>query len=229
MVFGSTHPFKKTEEIWNVSRTVLRRPYFLAVVPQNKMKNFFTTKRLCRAGIIAALYVALTYAFGALAYSGFLEIRPAEALTILPLFFPEAVPALWIGCMLANLGSQFIMYDVPIGGLATLVAALCTYGAGRLIKNNILKVAVGGIFPVLINAFIIPFVIILCGGAEGYDSAMIAYWVYFGSLCATETLWVYGLGIPLFIAIYNLRKKGVSVFLDGSPKIKEEQSEETQS
>lgn len=192
------------------------------------MKNIFTTKRLCRAGIIAALYVALTYAFGALAYSGFLEIRPAEALTILPLFFPEAVPALWIGCMLANLGSQFIMYDVPIGGLATLVAALCTYGAGRLIKNNILKVAVGGIFPVLINAFIIPFVIILCGGAEGFDSAVIAYWVYFGSLCATETLWVYGLGIPLFIAIYNLRKKGVSVFLDGSPKIKEK-PEETQS
>ena len=40
------------------------------------MKNFFTTKRLCRAGVIAALYVALTYAFGAIAYSGFLEIRP---------------------------------------------------------------------------------------------------------------------------------------------------------
>ncbi len=103
------------------------------------MKNFFTTKRLCRAGVIAALYVALTYAFGAIAYSGFLEIRPAEALTILPLFFPEAVPALWIGCMLANLGSQFIMYDVPLGGLATLVAALCTYGVGRLIKNHVLE------------------------------------------------------------------------------------------
>ena len=81
-----------------------------------KFKELFTTKRLCRAGVIAALYVALTYAFGAIAYSGFLEIRPAEALTVLPLFFPEAVPALWIGCMLANLGSPFIMYDVPIGG-----------------------------------------------------------------------------------------------------------------
>ena len=103
------------------------------------MKNFFTTKRICRAGIIAALYVALTYAFGAIAYNGFVQIRPAEALTILPLFFPEAVPALWIGCMLANLGSPFIMYDVPIGGLATLVSALLTYGAGRLIKNHALR------------------------------------------------------------------------------------------
>ncbi|MDE6598435.1 MAG: QueT transporter family protein [Clostridia bacterium] len=183
------------------------------------MRKIFTTKRLCRAGIIAALYVALTYAFGQIAYNGILQIRPAEALTILPLFFPEAVPALWVGCMLANLASPFIMYDVPIGGLATLVAALLTYGAGRLIKNNILKVAVGGFFPVIVNAFIIPLIIVfLCGGAEGFKSALIAYWVNFGSLCATEALWVYALGIPLFVAIYHLRKKGVSAFLDGKPK-----------
>jgi len=44
------------------------------------MKHFFTAKRICRAGIIAALYVALTCAFGAIGYQGFLEIRPAEAL-----------------------------------------------------------------------------------------------------------------------------------------------------
>lgn len=170
---------------------------------------------MCRAGVIAALYVALTYAFGAIAYSGYLEIRPAEALTILPLFYPEAVPALWIGCMLANIGSPFVMFDVPLGGLATLVSALLTYGAGRLIKNHVLKVAVGGFFPIIVNAFVIPLVIVfLCGGAEGYDSANIAYWTYFGSMCATEALWIYGLGIPLYAAIYGLRKKGVSVFLD---------------
>ena len=191
------------------------------------MKNIFTTKRLCRAGVIAALYVAMTYAFGALAYdASFIEIRPAEALTILPLFFPEAVPALWIGCMLSNLASPFIMYDVPIGGLATLVASLLTYGAGRLIKNEILRVAVGGIFPVLINAFVIPFVIILCGGAEGFDTTMIAYWTFFGSLCATQAIWVYGLGIPLYVAVYRLRKKGVSVFLDEVHKKPAEQNTE---
>lgn len=166
---------------------------------------------LCRAGVIAALYVALTYAFGALAYSGFVEIRPAEALTVLPLFFPEAVPALWIGCMLANLGSPFIMYDVPIGGAATLIAALLTYVAGRLIKNHALRMALGGIFPVLVNAFIIPVIIVfLCpGGAGGFNSAAAAYWTYFASLCATQALWVYGLGIPLYATIAGLRKRGV--------------------
>lgn len=185
------------------------------------MKNLFTTKRLCRAGVIAALYVALTYAFGALAYdASVVEIRPAEALTILPLFFPEAVPALWIGCMLSNLASPFIMYDVPIGGAATLVAALLTYGAGRIIKNEVLKVAVGGFFPVIVNAIVIPFVILLCGGAEGFSSSMIAYWTYFGSLAATQAIWVYGLGIPLYIAILKLRKKGISAFCD-KPKLKE--------
>jgi len=196
------------------------------------MKNFFTTKRLCRAGVIAALYVALTYAFGAIAYEGIPEIRPAEALCILPLFFPEAVPALWIGCMLANLGSPFIMYDVPIGGLCTLVAALLTYGAGRLIKNKVLKLIVGGFFPVIINAFIIPLLIVfLCGGSEGFATANIAYWTFFGSMCATEALWLYGLGSLLYFGILGLQKKGVSVFISGDkPKkaVEEKPTDEEQ-
>ena len=193
------------------------------------MKNFFTTKRICRAGIIAALYVALTYAFGAIAYNGFVQIRPAEALTILPLFFPEAVPALWIGCMLANLGSPFIMYDVPIGGLATLVSALLTYGAGRLIKNHVLKVIAGGICPVLVNAFVIPVIIVfLCGDLCGYETATLAYWFMFGSMCATEGLWIFGLGSLLYFAIYKLQKKGVRVFISENvpPKPVESQTED---
>ena len=89
-------------------------------------KNFFTTKRICRAGVIAALYVALTYAFAPVAYQGIFQIRPGEALTILPLFFPEAIPALYIGCMLSNLASIYLIYDVFVGSLATLAASICT-------------------------------------------------------------------------------------------------------
>lgn len=177
--------------------------------------HFFTTKRICRAGVIAALYVALTYAFGAIAYNGYLQIRPAEALTILPLFFPEAVPALWVGCMLANLASPFIIYDVPLGGAATLIAALLTYVVGYFIKNHALKMGIGGLFPVLVNAFIIPIIIVfLCGDSEGYSSVNAAYWAYFASLCATQAVWVYGLGIPLYIAVANLQKRGVRVLLN---------------
>ena len=172
------------------------------------------TKRLCRAGVIAALYVALTYAFGALAYNGFLQIRPAEALCILPLFFPEAVPARYIGCMLSNLASPFLVYDVFIGSLATLAAALCTYFAGRLLKKRALKFAVGGFFPVLFNALVIPVVIVFLCGDLSYGTQAATYWTYAGSLAATEAVWVYALGAPLFFFVNNMRAKNVSFFSD---------------
>ena len=117
------------------------------------MKNIFTTKRICRAGVIAALYVALTYAFGALSYQGFLQIRPAEALCILPLFYVEAIPALYLGCMLSNLASPFLVYDVFVGSLATLVAAIGTWAIGKLLREeaksfavHIGRVGLGGLF-----------------------------------------------------------------------------------
>lgn len=161
---------------------------------------------LCRAGIIAALYAVITWAFGPLAF-GPIQIRPSEALTLLPLFYVESIPGLYIGCMLANLMSGYGVYDIFIGSLATLLAAVLTYFAGKLIKNDILKVAVGGFFPIICNAFIIPAVLILAGVPD------IAYWSEFGVLAATESIWIYAIGIPLYIAIKGLIKKQVRVML----------------
>lgn len=174
------------------------------------MNKFFTAKRLCRAGVIAALYVALTYAFGALSYQGLLEIRPAEALCVLPLIFPEAVPALWIGCMIANLGSPFFLYDVFVGSLATLLGGLGTYCMGRILKNSWAKIALGGVFPVLLNALMIPLVIVfLCGDTGGQSGVWSAYFTFAASLFLTESVWVYGLGTPLYFGIkrFVLTKK----------------------
>ena len=169
--------------------------------------KIFTTKRLCRAGIIAALYVALTYAFLPFAF-GPIQIRPAEALCILPLFFVEAVPALWIGCMLSNLGSPYFVYDVLIGSLATLLAAFITYMVGLFIKKEGARLIIGGIFPILFNALIIPLIIVfLCGGGEGYATLTAAYFATAGSIGLTEAIWVYALGSPLYYAVKKLRKK----------------------
>jgi len=154
---------------------------------------------------MAALYAVLTWAFGSLAF-GPVQIRPAEALTVLPLFFAEAVPALYIGCMLANLLSGFGLYDIFLGSLATLLAALATYFFGKIIKNHYLKVAVGGIFPVLFNAFLIPLVIWLASGEA-------AYWVNFVSLLITQSLWVYALGIPFYFALLGLKNSNKVPFL----------------
>ena len=184
----------------------------------------FPTKQLCRAGIIAALYVALTIPLGSFAFGsiGF-QIRPAEALTILPLFYAEAIPALYVGCLLANLASPFLLYDLPIGPLATLAAAVCTYLIGVAFRRYagkgaaVLKVGLGGIFPILFNAFVIPAVIVfLC--SEGADATIAVYWTTFASFLLTETVWVLGLGIPLYAFVANMRKRGVAAFTDGKKK-----------
>ena len=170
------------------------------------MKNFFTTKRLCRAGIIAALYVALTYAFAPFAYGPF-QIRPAEALCILPVFFPEAIPALYVGCMLSNLSSPFFVYDVFIGSFATLLAAFGSYMVGRFLKKEPFRFLLSGLCPVVSNAVIIPFIIVfLCGGAEGFSSAAIAYFTYMGSLALTEGVWVFGLGAFIYSMLRRMQK-----------------------
>lgn len=161
---------------------------------------------LCRAGVIAALYAVLTWAFGPLAFGPF-QIRPAEALTVLPLFFIEAVPGLYVGCMLANLMSGYGLYDIFLGSLATLLAAVFTYGAGRWIKNDVIKVLTGGLFPILFNAFIVPAVWVLAG-MEG-----VVYWVEFGFMIVNEAVWIYVIGIPLYFGVNALIKRGVKPLL----------------
>jgi uncharacterized membrane protein len=165
------------------------------------------TKRLCRAGIIAALYTTLTYVFAPFAFGPF-QIRPAEALCILALIYPEAIPALTVGCMLSNLASPYAFYDITFGSLTTLLAAFITYLVGAKLKNTTLKIFMGGLFPVLFNALFIPFVIVfLCDG--GGDSVWVAYFTFVGSIFLTQSVWVYGLGAPLYLSVARLKKQGI--------------------
>ena len=186
------------------------------------MKQIFTTKRICRAGLIAALYVALTCAFGQISYIGIFQFRPAEALCLTALFYVEAIPALYIGCMLANVFSLYGAPDIFLGSLVTLVAALLTYLIGRLIREegarlpaHIGRVALGGLFPVVLNAAIIPIVIVYIGGfIEGFATAQAAYWWNCISLLVSQSVWIWGLGTPLYAFITRMRKSGKAVFLD---------------
>ncbi len=163
-----------------------------------------TTKRLCRAGVIAALYTLLTYVFLPFAFGPF-QVRVAEALCILPLFFPEAVPALAVGCLLSNLSSPYLAFDLPIGTLVTLLSALGTYFVGRVFQKDWIKLALGGAFPVLLNALVLPLLILFVGG-ESYHSLWIAYLTTAVSILCTQSVCVYGLGTPLYYAIKKLYK-----------------------
>ena len=184
----------------------------------------FSTKMLCRAGIIAALYAVLTWPLGALSYGtlGF-QIRPAEALTMLPLFYAESVPALYIGCMLANLFSGYGGWDIGLGSLCSLVAAAGTYLTGRFVKNTPARLVLGGLFPVLVNAFGIPLVMLLAGSTGA------GYWFNVLSMLVTQSVWVYGLGVPLYFGIRALRTKGISAFTDNrtGERLKKDQSPES--
>ncbi len=177
------------------------------------MKNFLTTKRLCRAGVIAALYVALTFAFMPFAF-GPLQLRPAEALCMLAAFYPEAIPALYIGCMISNFASPFFVYDVFLGSLATLLSAVLTYLVGRFLKKEPLRMLLCGFFPVAINALFLPLIIVfLCGGGMEFASVQIAYFSYMGMIFLTEAICVYALGAPLYFYIKRLREKVKLAFL----------------
>ena len=124
-------------------------------------------KKMAFSAMIAAIYFLMCFVQQGFA-SNVIQCRLSEGLTILPLFFPEAIIGVTIGCLIFNL-IQGSVYDVIFGTLATLCAALCTHYIGKHIKNNTLKFIVGALFPVLFNAFIVPFVLISGSGAtEGY-------------------------------------------------------------
>ncbi len=57
---------------------------------------------------------------------GAVQVRVAEALCLLPVFGPEYIAGVVLGCFLANLLGSTIV-DVIFGTLATLLACLVTY------------------------------------------------------------------------------------------------------
>ena len=62
----------------------------------------FSVRSMCMSAVIAALYAALTLGFQAISY-GPVQFRVSEAMTLLPVLFPEAVPGLAVGCLISNL------------------------------------------------------------------------------------------------------------------------------
>ena len=121
-----------------------------------------TTLYLTRGALIAALYVALTYVAALFGLSsGVIQFRISEALTILPIFLPEAVPGLAIGCLIANLISGSVFWDIVFGTLATLLGAIGARLIGRITKNHIWLATLPTVFS---NVLIVPPVLIFAYG-----------------------------------------------------------------
>lgn len=107
---------------------------------------------LVQAAMIAAIYVVLTYVFAAFSF-GEIQVRISEALTILPVFTPAAIPGLFAGCLIANILSGVILPDIIFGSIATLIGACGTY----LLRKKSKYLA--PVPPIVANAVIVPFVL----------------------------------------------------------------------
>ena len=150
------------------------------------------TIQIVRGAIIAALYAGLTILLQPISY-GPLQFRVSEALTILPLFFVEAIPGLTVGCFLAN-AYMYGPIDMIFGSLATLVAAILT----RYSR----KIWLGIIPPIVINAFSIPLILLWIGEKIGY-------WFTVVTVFAGQAGAIIGVGVPLYFALRPLVKKGI--------------------
>lgn len=114
---------------------------------------------MAQAAMIAALYVALTYVFAPISFSE-VQVRIAEALTILPVFTPAAIPGLFIGCLLGNIMGGALVPDILLGSLATLIGAFFTW---KLRKANPFLAPVP---PIVANTLIVPFVLKYAYGVD---------------------------------------------------------------
>ena len=162
---------------------------------------------IVRAAVIAALYVALTYAGAPLAYGG-VQFRVSEALTILPVFTPAAIPGLTIGCFLGNLGSPLGMTDVICGTLATLMAAVLVRLTARVAVKGFPVLA--PVFPIVCNAVVVGAELAILTLPEGFTPW--GFLTMAGGVALGEAVVCILLGGLLWFAI---QKSGRTAFLFG--------------
>lgn len=156
---------------------------------KNKGVRFMT-----QAAMIAAIYVVLVFVFAPISF-GPVQIRVAEALTILPLITPAAVPGLFIGCLVGNLLSPgLIILDIVLGSLTTLVAAIISYKLRD--KKYLVPMP-----PVILNMIVVPFII-----KYGYGVPMP---IYLSALAvgAGQLVSCYGIGLILIQVIDKYKHK----------------------
>ena len=111
------------------------------------------TQFITHTAFIATVYVVLTYASSLFGLSsGVIQVRFSEALTVLPVFTPAAIPGLCIGCFLSNLLTGCAFWDIIFGTFATLIGAIGTYFLRK-------KPYAAPIPPIISNMIIIPFIL----------------------------------------------------------------------
>ena len=162
------------------------------------MKNTKARKRLAyitEASAIAALYTVITSAIGPLG-SAAIQCRIPEAMCVLAIFTPAAIPGMTLGCLISNIATGCLWQDVLFGTLATLIGVI----GARLLRR------IWWLTPlptVISNTLIVPFVLAYAYHAEdGIPFLMLTVGI-------GEVISAYVLGIALYFA---LRKNARYIF-----------------
>ena len=143
------------------------------------------SRTLTKSAMIAALYCALTLLLHPISY-GSVQLRAAEALTLLPVLTPAAVPGLAVGCLLANLLGGCSIIDIIFGSLTTLAAAALTR---RLRAHPVLA----ALPPVLLNALVVGSIL---SATARLPLLVTILWIGLGEMAACLLL-----GLPLLWAL----------------------------
>ena len=158
-------------------------------------ENYFKIRRLVQASLIAAVYTALCMILHPISFGfGGVELRVSEALSLLPMMTPAAVPGLFVGCLLSNLLGGATMLDVVFGSLTTLAAAVLT----RKWRSRPLLAALP---PVLMNAVVIGALL-----RYAYGVAM-PLGLCLASIGRGQAAACYAIGLPLMKLFRRMPKK----------------------
>ncbi len=154
---------------------------------------------IAQAAIIAAVYVLITLAIAPIS-SGLIQCRFSEALCILPFFTPAAIPGLFVGCLLANLITGAVIYDVICGSLATLLAAAFTWQIARACPCKLAK-ALAPLPAVLVNAVVVGY---LLAYVYAVPAPFVLCMLY---VAAGQIIACYGAGLPLLLLLERYGNK----------------------
>lgn len=162
------------------------------------------TRQWLIVAMIGALYTALSLVLAPYSF-GPVQVRIAEALTLLPLLSPLAIGGLTLGCALTNLigaatGLNILgYYDVVWGTLATLSAAWITYTFRHVTIKKVPVISI--LAPIVLNALII--------GGELTVAFGPLDWLGFGfyalSVAAGQAISVLVFGLPLLKAVESTK------------------------
>lgn len=145
---------------------------------------------LVQASLIAAVYAVITIALAPISY-GQIQVRVAEALTILPAFTPAAIPGLFVGCIVANLYGGGGIIDIVFGSLATLFAAYLSY---KMPKKLLVPLP-----PIIVNGIVVGYIL---NYLYGLPLLITMGWITIG-----QTVACYGFGYPLMIILEKYKDK----------------------